>query len=159
MHEDNNGGRIQVYELGYHIVPTISEGDLPQEVNFLRSVIEENKGIIISEEFPKNRELSYTISKVVNGVKLKCDNAYFGWVKFEIGRDGVSAVKEAADKHPHILRFLLIKTVKENTVYGPRLAQSVKMQGGEGRKEKVEPEKPKMSAEEIDKTIDEMVKE
>jgi len=162
MQDDQQEGRTQVYELGYHIVPSVPEGDLPTEVSQLRTLVEENGGIIISDEFPKLKLLAYTLEKVVKGVKQKCDQSYFGWVKFEGNSSAIAAVKEGVEKNPHILRYLLIKTVKESTMYGLRIAQHAKMQGGvEGKGEKKDSvaEKPKMSAEEMDKTIDELVKE
>ena len=160
MQEDNNGGRTQIYELGYHIAPRVIESDLPQEVNSLHNNIEENKGIIISEEFPKIRPLSYPIAVMVNGRKQQYENAYFGWIKFEIGSSEIGKVKKWMEGNPSVLRYLLIKTVRENTIYAPRLAQTAKMQGGiESKKDKAEKPAVKMTTEEIDKTIDEMVKE
>lgn len=164
-------GRTQVYELGYHIVPSVQENDLPREVSVLKSLIEENKGIVISEEFPKMRGLAYTLFKVVGGIKQRCESAYFGWIKFEADSSLIKVVEEAVKKNPNVLRYLLIKTVKENTLYGLKMAQSAKMQGGLDRggmerglesrkpKEEVDPNKPKMSPEEMDKTIEELIKE
>lgn len=170
MQEDKIEGRTQVYELGYHIVPTVSENDLPREVSTLKTLIEGNKGIIVSDESPKMRGLSYTLFKVVGGIKQKCDSAYFGWIKFEGDSSLIKIVEEAVKTNPHVLRYLLVKTVKENTLYGLKMAQSAKMQGGldkgmerglESRKpkEEVDPNKPKMSPEEMDKTIEELIKE
>lgn len=166
MQEDKIEGRTEVYELGYHIVPTVQESDLPSEVSTLKSLVEDNKGIIISDESPKMRGLSYTLFKVVKGVKQKCDSAYFGWIKFEGDSSLIKVVEDAVKTNPHILRYLLVKTVRENTLYGLKMAQSAKMQGGlergiESRKPKSElsPDKPKMTQEEMDKTIDELIKE
>lgn len=166
MQEEKIEGRTQVYELGFHIVPTVPENDLPSEVSALKTLIENNKGIVISEEFPKIQNLSYSIFKVVGGVKQKCDTAYFGWIKFEGDSSLVKTVEEGAKTNPHVLRYLLVKTVKESTLYGLKMAQSAKMQGGlerglESRKPKSEvaADKPKMSPEEMDKTIDELIKE
>ncbi|OHA15580.1 MAG: hypothetical protein A3G52_04260 [Candidatus Taylorbacteria bacterium RIFCSPLOWO2_12_FULL_43_20] len=163
MDEENNEGRAEIYELGYHIVSSVAESDLPQEVNAIKSFIEEKGGIIISDEFPKIKPLFYTMYKAVNGAKKHYNSAYFGWIKFEIGTDSIASIKERVMNNSNILRYLIVKTVRENTIYGPKIAQMSKMQGGaerEGRKEKqVVEDKPKMSAEEIDKTIDEMVKE
>ncbi|MEO8638053.1 MAG: 30S ribosomal protein S6 [Candidatus Taylorbacteria bacterium] len=163
MEEENTEGRTQVYELGYHITPSLQESDLPQEVSGLKSLIEEHKGIVISEELPKKRPLAYAISKVEGGVKHLWSESYFGWVKFEVSPEEIVAVEEGVKKNLHILRYLLIKTVKENTLYGLKIAQSAKMQGGIERREKspaVRPkDAPKMSPEEMDKTIEELIKE
>ena len=166
MQENKTEGRAQVYELGFHIVPSVTENDLPSEVSVIKSHIDGLKGVVISEEFPKIQNLSYTLEKTVGGVKQKFDKAYFGWIKFEADSSSILAIEEAVKKSPHIVRYLLIKTVRESTLYGLKIAQSSKMQGGmekglESRKPKtdVATDKPKMTEAELDKTIDELIKE
>ena len=52
-----------IYEVGYHIVPTVGEDGLSGEVALVRSSIEDNAGSVFAEEWPKQMNLSYSISK------------------------------------------------------------------------------------------------
>jgi ribosomal protein S6 len=165
----------QIYEVGFHIVPTVEEGKLSDEVNSIKSLIEKNGGIFIAEEFPKNIHLAYIISKNIDGKIKKFNNAYFGWIKFEIKTDSIVNVKEALDLNKEILRYLIIKTVKESTlipkdIISPKteIRKNVKLLSVRKR-EKLEKfvkedssaqvNKKPVSEEELDKTIEELIVE
>lgn len=75
----------RIYEIGFHIVSSIPEEKLPAEMTIIKDLLESVKATVISEEFPKLRALTYTMTKVVGPKHLKFDTAYFGWVKFEMG--------------------------------------------------------------------------
>jgi ribosomal protein S6 len=150
---------MQVYELGFHIVPTIAEEKVANVFGDIKSLLEKNGAIFISEEYPKMRPLAYTMLKNEAGKNEKFNFAYFGWVKFDLGKEEIALVKEKLEKNKEILRFLIIKTVRENTLYGHKIP----------RKENEKPEVPVVgvipeevvmaSEEEIDKTIEELVVE
>jgi ribosomal protein S6 len=163
----------QVYEVGFHIVPTVEEGNLGVQVDFIKSLIESNDGTFITEEFPKNIDLAYTIVKNIEGKIKKFDNAYFGWMKFEMKTDSIINVKEGLDLNKEVLRYLIIKTVKESTLV-PKSVVSPKAEVAkvttsrtplktEVVKEVVKPaeveKKAPVSEEELDKTIEELVAE
>ena len=74
----------RVYEIGYHIIPTVKEEDLEKTVNDVRSVIEKSNGSFIAEGAPSLTRLSYSM-KTRGGAgdrKVEYDRAYFGWIKF-----------------------------------------------------------------------------
>lgn len=149
--------RADIYEVGFHIVPIVSVDTLPAEVDAIRSLIESNGGDIIAEDAPKLRNLAYTLSRMAAGKREKFNNAYFGWVKFEMATENIAKVKDGLDKNFNVLRHLIIKTVRENT-----MVSLAKIHKPEEAKEEVKAEKPAAtpaSEEEIDKTIDELVKE
>jgi hypothetical protein len=93
------------------------------------------------------------------GKNEKFNFAYFGWVKYELPKEATAEVKEKLEKNKEILRFLVIKTVRENTLYGHKIPRK------EGDKVEapvvgVIPEEVAIiSEEEIDKTIEELVVE
>tara|TARA_Y100001935_G_C16921072_1_gene320826 strand:- start:18 stop:476 length:459 start_codon:yes stop_codon:yes gene_type:complete len=146
----------QVYEIGFHILPTVAEEKLGDEVNIIRNAIEKAEGSVISEEFPKMRELTYTMTKHIDTKKVRFDKAYFGWIKFELDVDAVATIKAMADTHENILRYLIIKTVRENTlIVKPQEDEEEKKE--ESPKEEKKEEKKESSKEEIDKSIDELV--
>jgi ribosomal protein S6 len=108
--------RLEVYEIGFHIVPIVSVDALPAEVNAIRSLIESNGGVIISEGKPTSVSLAYDLSRMRSGKREKFDNAFFGWIKFEVSSEAIGIIKQGIEKNENILRHLIIKTVRENTL-------------------------------------------
>lgn len=158
--EKQEGGN-QVYELGYHIVSTVAEENLPKEVEALKAIILADGGSLVAEGEPKLINLAYSMTKSVADVKKKFTSAYFGWIKFETKSELTKDIKKKLDASASVLRYLLIKTVRENTLYTPKLTvrAPAKEEAPKAKKAvKSEDSKP-ASVEEIDKTIDEMVLE
>ena len=137
---------------------------LGTEFSSLKEVIEKNGASAISEEMPKMRALTYEMRKESAGKYQKFNTAYFGWIKFESTSEESLAIDAAFKKNPLILRYLLIKTVRENTMTVPRIP-SFRGTKGEAPKMK-EPkanekpaEKVKISETELDKAIGEAIAE
>ena len=154
-----------IYELAYHLVPTISEEDRASHVLKLRQAIEKAGGTIINDIAPEHMELAYTMTKQIAGKLQKYASAYFGWLYFELSADKTALIKETCDKDDTVLRYLILKTTKE-------LAQSQNRPSLKAAPEIVtssEPVEPKPEAtdvgeeiaseEEVDKAIDELVEE
>ncbi|MEI6420213.1 MAG: 30S ribosomal protein S6 [bacterium] len=147
----------QVYEVGYHIVSSIPEENVPAQVSAIKDLL--SKTEIVAEEAPKLMDLAYAIDKQIGGLRRKFDKAYFGWIKFETSPEEAVVLNKKLSAMENVLRFLLIKTVKENTLYGAKLlAEEVAKKKAVAKKEEVK-EKGVASAEEIDKSIDELIKE
>jgi hypothetical protein len=95
--------------------------------------------------------------KVVANVRNKFNTAYFGWVKFTMDTDKILELKKKLDLDPNFVRFLILKTVKENTIATKRyvgrdaIHRKPKTEKG-GENETVVP----INKEEIDKEIDAM---
>jgi ribosomal protein S6 len=156
MNEDKVLDDLQVYEVGYHLLPTVSEAELPVEVSKIQSSISERNGAIISEGFPQLRQLAYEIKKAVDTKYHSYSKAYFGWIKFEIDRSQIGEIENLLQADQNVLRFIVVKTVRENTLYAPKAPVHRKdYQKEELPKESAE--KPEISEEEIDKSIDELV--
>ena len=157
--------RLTVYEVGYLIGASIPEEKVPEEVEKVKKIINDAGASILNEEFPRLEDLAYTIrKKTVSGSYDKFDKAYFGWVKFEVGTDLVENIKKAIEVTPSIIRTLIITTVKENTYLGKRSSATAKITvEGDKLVENVGQvdvvEVAPASPEEIDKSIDAMVKE
>ena len=163
---------MQVYEVGFHVVPTLTEEKASQKAAEFRSLIEKNNGTVISEGAPQNQPLAYTLYKDVGSVRSKYDNAHFGWIKFEAPTTSIAIVKDAMDKDSEILRHIIIKTVRENTLHTPKVVvraaseekKSDDVSGvvatGAGTAVAGAPvSAAPMSIDEMDKTIDKMVTE
>lgn len=158
--DESQDDRLSVYEIGYLIATSVPEEKVSGETESIKKLITGAGAAIIAEEEAHHRELAYTIrKKTVSGSYDKYDAAYFGWIKFEIGSDKIEALKEAIEVLPSILRMLVTTTVRENTYLGKRapgmaVSKDAPLAGTED---------PKAAApatiEEMDKSIDEMVKE
>lgn len=153
-------GDARVYEVGYLLSNSIEEGDVAVEHGNLKELISSLDGEIISDEIPKNIELAYTIEKVIANIKHKFDNAYFGWVKFAMDPEKVLELKKKLDLDTKIIRFLTLKTVRENTLATKKFTRAT--EGGVTKKytPKVRAEgeeAPEINKEEIDKEIDAMI--
>lgn len=150
----------QVYELGYHIVSTVAEENVPKELETLKAVVLQDGGSLLSLGEPKLINLAYSMTKSVADIKKSFDTAYFGWLKFETKSELMTKIKKELDQNPLILRYLLIKTVRENTLYTPKLTVRAPEKEGSKVKKSIKTEEIKAtSIEDIDKSIDELVAE
>src|SRR3989344_5197296 len=95
--ETNNKGSdgLKLYEVGYLLAPTITEDKVAGEVSGIKSILEQNKTLLFSEEFPKLKLLTYTMAKTVGTAKQKFDRGYFGWIKFEAESSALANIKTA----------------------------------------------------------------
>lgn len=152
----NEGKEAQIYEIGYLFVPTLSEENLPKAYGDMKALIENSKGMIISDEMPKIMNLAYTMQKIVSNVRSKFDTAYFGWVKFEMPADMISEVKKKLDFDPNVIRFLIIKTVRENTIAQKKFISKDSIRRKTTIREE-DKEPVEINKEELDKEIDAMI--
>jgi ribosomal protein S6 len=155
MENNTKGERLSVYEIGYLFATSIPEEKVPGETDTLKKIITDAGATIIADEAPSLMPLAYEMrKKTVSGAYNTYDSAYFGWVKFELDSGKVEAVKEKLELMPVMLRMLLTTTVRENTYLGKR-ATAAKAVGVEEKKDTAAP----ATIEEMDKSIDDMVKE
>jgi ribosomal protein S6 len=118
---DIEGGEdSRVYEVGYLLVPMISEESVPGMYGNLKELVSSYGGSIIADDMPRMIPLAYTMQKVVANVRSKFNTAYFGWIKFSMDPEKVLELKKKLDLSPDLVRFLILKTVKENTIAAKR---------------------------------------
>ncbi len=157
QNKENTAKETEIYEVGYHIMPSVLEEKLPLEVSAIElAIVSKNGGVVIASEAPSKIELAYTMAKKVGATRHKCDEAYFGWFKFEMPASNINALKTFLDAQDNVLRFLLIKTIRENTIVGDKLLAAEKE--ALAPKEEAKAEKAVVTEAELDKTIDELVK-
>ena len=152
----------KVYELGYLLVPSIGDAALAKEEATLKDFFASRGGELISSESPVMIDLAYTMLKVVHTDREKAKQAYFGWMKYEIETDQIVDIKKALDARASVLRYLLVKTVRENT-----LLEGAMTLGKEEKKKfarlsddgevMAEDDAPVEGAIELDKSIDDLV--
>jgi ribosomal protein S6 len=102
----------QSYELAFHVLPTVAEGEVANVFNKLKDVITKHGGIFTIEEVPARFDLAYEVSKYLEGRNRKFTSAYFGWVRFQVDPAEIQAITEAVEGTKEILRHLLIRLTK-----------------------------------------------
>ena len=147
----------RIYELGFLLVPTLDGAGVSEETAFLRDLIIEKQGIIIAEGEAKERPLAYRMVKMIDNKKEKFDRAHFGWIKFEIIPAMTIDMKNAIDLQKNILRFLIVKTVREEIFPERRASPKKRLSLKTKVKSKKEEISKPISEAELDKTIDELV--
>lgn len=155
-----DAGERVVYEVGFHIVPTIPEDGLAAVVEKVRQAL--GSAEIISEQFPQKTALAYTVERSVAGKREKYNEAYFGFIKFALERNAIPAFAEALRSMSEVLRSLVIETVREEIVVAPRRAvfSSDRLEGETIKKPDSEPEKAGgVSDADLDKSIEALVAE
>ncbi len=147
----------KVYELGYLLTPTIKEEDIGVNYGNLKELVSSFGGEIIMDEMPKIISLAYAMQKVTSNVRKKFNTAYFGWIKFIMNSQKVLELKKHLDFDANFIRFLMLKTVKENTIATKRFARRETYTRKPKTKSSENETVVSINKEEIDKEIDAMV--
>ena len=108
--------KTNIYELGFHLSPEIGDENVAKEFGDVKDLIEKAGGTFVEEEMPHLMPLAYDISKVIANKKNVYQKAYFGWVKFELTSDKLAALKTKLDEMTVVIRFIIVKTVRESTL-------------------------------------------
>lgn len=168
----------KIYEFGYLLKADLKEEEILDFSEKLRKKITEKKGLILTEGKTKKITLAYPISKETMAV--------FNWVKFTINPNSIKELEEYLKKESLVLRFLTVKSEKEEVASKPTIKKIRKIKKPEEISEitpitktpelpllekpeksikepEIEPEeKPKeqkIKEEEIDKKIEELLGE
>jgi ribosomal protein S6 len=110
----------RVYEVSFIFDNKLDEGAALEKSNAIKQSIATLGGSFISEEAPYMRELAYEMVRVVNNVNVRFNEGYFGWIKFELPADKVKELEKGLKLDDQIVRYLVVTTVRENTVYTKR---------------------------------------
>lgn len=113
----------RVYEFSYLLVPSMAEEAVNGKIEELKKLFASNGAEFISEESPEYIGLAYTMIHQVNNKNERINSAYFGWLKMNAGVDILEQVKMTLDRDTDLVRYMLIKTVAENTLAPKKLSQ------------------------------------
>ncbi len=151
-------GTMTIYEVSYLLLPSLAQEQVPAKVASIHDAVEKAGGQVISGENGTLIDLAYPMTKVVQTLRHKCLQGYFGWLKFELTADGIVKVKKSLDGNDDVLRYLIIKTVRENTLVSGKmmLKKEEIMKKEVPVSENLNPEEMATS-EEIDRSIDNLV--
>jgi len=107
-----NEQELVAYELAYHILPTVAEGEVTAVTDELKALVAKDGGAITDEEAAERFELAYEIDKYLEGRYRKFTSAYFGWIRFTIAPAAIATLTEEVEGHKQILRSLLVRLTK-----------------------------------------------
>ncbi|MDB5259809.1 MAG: Ribosomal protein [Candidatus Nomurabacteria bacterium] len=110
----------RVYEISYIFDNKIDENKALEKADAIKQSIATLGGSFISEEAPYMRELAYEMIRVVNNINVRFNEGYFGWIKFELDGEKVKELEKSIKLDEEVVRYLVVKTVRENTVYTKR---------------------------------------
>lgn len=106
---------LRVYEVGYHILPTVEGEAVEKVVQGVRELIARAGGNLVAEGAPQDMKLAYTMYVNNEGKNTAYDRAHFGWIKFEIDAEEVGGIEDALRTNKKVLRSIVFKTVREET--------------------------------------------
>lgn len=154
----------RVYELAYLFVPTLDVDASTERFAQLKTYLQDKGAEVISEDTPKLIELQYEMSRTIQNKKTWFDEGYFGWVKFALEPDAIKTIHDELERDETIIRFMIIKTVRENTIstkktfgYRSRKDDSMSDEKGDDTDEVKEVEQ--IVEADVDKAVDALVTE
>lgn len=116
---------LQSYEFAFHVLPTVTEGEVSGVFAALKAHITNAGGEIFDEEAPQRFDLAYEIVKYLEGKNRKFTSAYFGWVRFRLSGEALTHLTEELDSTKELLRYLLIKLTKVEEAHAFRFHESI----------------------------------
>lgn len=140
---------MQVYELGYLILPSIPEDGLSGIVDKIKNLITKKNGNVFAGENPIKIDLAYTMSKTVGSSRYVVNDAYIGWLKFETESENIEEIKSKTDSMSEVLRSLIIKAPKESSFTFAQARQKLEAK----EDEKIEDAEEVASAETLENNI------
>lgn len=153
-----SGEARPIYEIGYHLIPTLTEEGVAAAVEALKKTLGDAE--IIKNEAPIKIPFAYVIERRGQGKREKYAEGYFGFIKFATDKENIGAIEQYLRSTHEVLRHLLIETVREDSSSTPRRAvfSSDRLEGETLKKPAAEPEKGgEVSEAELDKSIDAIV--
>lgn len=138
---------LKLYELGYHLIPTIAQGKIEDSVRALISLIEKKGGVVRGGELPEMRDLAYPVTQRTDSGKKEFKTSYFGWMNIEVSPENTEELKEELKAEESLFRFILLSKSTDDTPEGDMFAPAKKKTA------------KKSDEEQIDEKIDELVDE
>lgn len=157
----NKAPERPIYEVGYHLIPTLEEANVSAMAEKLRAELGKGGAEIIAEGTPSKMVLAYTVERATTGKREKYNESYFGWIKFTTERENIPALESYLRSTREIIRHLLIETIREDATLAPRRAvfSSDRLEGETIKKPTAAPEvKAEVSEEELERSLEELTK-
>jgi ribosomal protein S6 len=105
-----------VYELATLVDPKLSEDKVDKLFTSLGDTVAQGSGAVLSSGEPRLRNLAYEITVKTEGKRRDYKDAYFNWIKFKQDPELISDLESTIKANKSIIRFLIIKTTREDFV-------------------------------------------
>lgn len=154
----------RIYEVGYLLSPAVREEDLAGRVDDLKASLTKIGASVIAEGNPEFIDLAYEMSRIIDNKRVRFNQGYFGWIKFDVEPAKLEVVKEFFDTNTLIIRSLIISTVRENTIVSKKSLGKI-LKGERQDDAEVSGEAPEVvaeaevPAEKLDEALDQEIKE
>ena len=139
----------KVYELGYLILPSVAEDKLKSVVDKIKGIISEKGGKEIDGEEPFKYDLAYTMSKTIGASRYVVNDAYIGWIKFELPLEEAAELKKGVDLIEEVLRTMLIRAPRETSFSFAKAREKAQKEAEEARRGSEPEEVPEVPSEEV----------
>jgi len=106
---------LAIYEIGFHFIPNLKEREVKKRAEKISSFITKEGGEIVDKQEPSLINLEYKIRHGKSSPYIYFAEAYFGGVKFKLQPESISKLEEFMKEDDDVLRFLIFRTVAENT--------------------------------------------
>ena len=129
--DTDKGTDPRVYEIGYHLLPTLSADEAAAATKDLMNFLKKQGADFVGDKEVEQVDLAYTVQKRIAGKLTNFNTAYFGWVAFEIAPSTAATIKTFMDTNASVLRYIVLTTTKdevkaviEGAVIMPRAPES-----------------------------------
>jgi len=146
---------LSVYEAGFLLDPKLGADEQLAFANSLRDKVEKAGGEYIAHETPKEMTLAYKMSRTQANKKEWFEKAHFGWFKFALLPAEIIKIEKDLKEDESVIRYLLIKTVRENTMHGKHLRENRRPR--HDARKRVKEDEGEVNKEEVDKKVDEIL--
>lgn len=106
----------KVYEIAFLFVPNMSDDEAMKKADEVKALIESFKGEVIANGDPAMIDLAYEMRIAIENKYYKFQKGFFGWIKFSLDSSETKDLEKKLKNLAGVLRFMLIETVRENTV-------------------------------------------
>lgn len=161
QNQDNFQEGKEFYELAFFLKPHLQEEEVNLVIKGIEDLINKQGGEIIYSEPPLLKSLAYPIKKLTEG--------YFSFIQFKYFKEKINELKNQIDDNSNFLRYLLIRlNPEEDVIYLPEAQKKPstfqKPKEKERKKkispkEKVSSEEKEISLEELEKKLEEILKQ
>lgn len=114
-----NTTQNRIYEVSVLVRSDIAEDIAVDVFKKIGEYIAGNANILAQSHLDKI-DLAYEIKKDIDNKKERFTESYFGFIKFKSTPEFIKNLQEKLDLTKELIRFLIVKTIEENTMLQKR---------------------------------------
>jgi ribosomal protein S6 len=108
---------LSSYELAFHVLPTVAEGEVATIEQEIINRITEVGGTVGLREAAQRFDLAYELQKMIDGKYRRFTTSYFGWIRFTAEPAAVAELLAEVEAMPNTLRALLIRLTRQEEAH------------------------------------------